>query len=294
MNNSGKVKDCINLEVYKKQDLLKQFEKSTGEDQNKNIFNELEESSKDVKKEDVEKLKAKLVWTYGYMDSVILQTKTSVTKLKELANEQNIVSLEEMEEEQEGLKPEMAKPKFLNETQQLTSAQKGTLMHLCFQKMDHTKDYTKQDIENMINDMVTREIITKLEAESININKLVQYTKSTLWQELKQAKKVYKEQPFYINLKAKDIYNNNSEDNILVQGIIDLYYINKAGELILVDYKTDYVDQGEEHKLTEKYEKQLQIYQKALEQATGKKVTQKYIYSVYLNKTLILGTEQKI
>ena len=288
VNNSNTVKDYINLSLCKKQDLLKQFEKDTQIEESRNIFKELDEISKNVKQEDVNKLKATLLWSYDYMDSVVLQTKTSVTKLKELANEENIVSIEEMDEAKEGIKPEIAKPKFLNEEQKLTSAQKGTLMHLCFQKLNHAKDYTRADIQNLIQDMVNRQIITKLEVESININKLIEYTKSTLWQELKQAKKVFKEQPFYINLKAKDIYSNNSDDNILVQGIIDLYYINQKDEIILVDYKTDFVNPGEEQILSAKYKKQLEIYQNALEQALEKKVSKKYIYSVYLNKMIEL------
>lgn len=55
----------------------------------------------------------------------------------------------------------------------------------------------------------------------------------------KKCKRVHKEQPFYIGLKSQEVYGNNSDDNILVQGIIDLYYINSKGEIILVDYKTD-------------------------------------------------------
>ena len=99
-------------------------------------------------------------------------------------------------------------------------------------------------------------------------------------------KKYLKEQPFYINLKSKDIYDNDSDDNILVQGIIDLYYINQNNEIILVDYKTDRVNQGEENKLIEKYSKQLEIYTKALSQALCKNVDKKFIYSVHLNKLI--------
>ena len=166
-------------------------------------------------------------------------------------------------------------------------------MHLCFQKMDHTREYDRQDIVNMIQDLVTREILTKLEADSINVNKLVQYTKSNLWNELKHAKEVHKEQPFYISMKSKDIYGGNSDDNILVQGIIDLYYINKDGEIILVDYKTDYVEPNKEQELIDKYSKQLEIYQDALEKSLSQKVSEKYIYSVYLGKMIKVWMCQK-
>ena len=61
----------------------------------------------------------------------------------------------------------------------------------------------------------------------------------------------------YIN--TKEIYNTENSENILVQGIIDLYYINQNDELILVDYKTDYTqDEGKD--LVDKYKVQLEIY----------------------------------
>ena len=72
--------------------------------------------------------------------------------------------------------------------------------------------------------------------------------------------------------------------SILVQGIIDLYYIDEKDNLVLVDYKTDFVQN--ENELVEKYSKQLEFYQRALEDALGKKVWKKYIYSVYLGKEI--------
>ena len=180
----------------------------------------------------------------------------------------------------------VARPQFLNEDVQVTGAQKGTLMHMCFQKLDETKDYTKEMLQQLVDDLVYRKIITSLEGKSINMYKLYSYTKSDLFKQIRNAKKVYKEQPFYINLTADEVYANGLNDNILVQGIIDLYFINQAGEVVLVDYKTDYVEKGKELELVEKYKKQLEIYKKALEQALGRNVNKCFIYSVYLEKLL--------
>ena len=72
----------------------------------------------------------------------------------------------------------------------------------------------------------------------------------------------------------------------MVQGIIDLYYIDKDGNLNLVDYKTDFVENGNEVELIRKYKSQLDLYKKALEQVYNKEVCNTYIYSVYLNKEL--------
>ena len=84
----------------------------------------------------------------------------------------------------------------------------------------------------------------------------------------------------------KKIYESKSDETILVQGIIDLYYISPKGEITLVDYKTDYVPEENENYLIEKYQAQLNLYKRALEQAMGKKVSKTYIYSTYLGEQI--------
>lgn len=82
------------------------------------------------------------------------------------------------------------------------------------------------------------------------------------------------------------IYDENINEKILVQGIIDLFYITQDDEVILVDYKTDYVPEGKEETLKEKYQKQLDLYKMAIEGMMKKKVDNIYIYSTYLEKTV--------
>ena len=138
----------------------------------------------------------------------------------------------------------------------------------------------------MIDELLFKKKISTIEAENIDINKILEFTKSKLWEELKNAKLVEREKAFYISITAEEIYNNKIEEDILVQGIIDLYYINEKDELILVDYKTDYV--SNEQELVQKYFKQLELYKRALEEALGRKVIKTYIYSTYLNKEILI------
>jgi len=88
--------------------------------------------------------------------------------------------------------------------------------------------------------------------------------------------------PFYFDMQAKEVVKQEANEKILVQGIIDLYYINQNDELILVDYKTDYVETQED--LINKYQKQLELYKQALEEALGQKVKHVFIYSTFLGK----------
>ena len=169
----------------------------------------------------------------------------------------------------------------------ITNAEKGTLVHLCMQKLDLTKQtYTLDDVKELVDKLEAKKIITAKEAKAININKVYQFTKSKIWNEMVQAKEVEREKMFYINIPAKEIYYEELEENVLVQGIIDLYYINDAGELILVDFKTDYVENRDESILIDKYKVQLDLYKRALIQALGRNVDKVYIYSTYFDKEI--------
>ena len=216
-------------------------------------------------------------YSYPNQLATIIPTKTSVTNIKQMQQEEVYES-----------KIELPKPEFLKEEKEekLTGVQKGTLIHLCLQKLDEKKDYDLQKIKELISELEQKQIITSKEAESINPFQILEFTKSEIWKEVRNAKEVYREKPFYINIPAKEIYEEEIEESILVQGIIDLYFIDKQNNLILVDYKTDYVEKGKENELISKYRKQLDIYQEALEQAYNKKVFKKYIYSTWLGREI--------
>ena len=63
----------------------------------------------------------------------------------------------------------------------------------------------------------------------------------------------------------------------MLQGIIDCYF-EENGEIILVDYKTDSVKNGEVSPIIERYKSQLDYYAKALKATLGKPVKESYLY----------------
>ena len=157
------------------------------------------------------------------------------------------------------------------------------------QKLDLTKHtYTFDDVKELVAKLESKKIITPKEAEAININKVYQFTKSKIWNEMIQAKEVQREKPFYINIPAKEIYNDDLDEKVLVQGVIDLYYITQEDELILVDFKTDFVENRDERILIDKYKTQLELYRRAIESALDKKVDKIFIYSTYLEREILL------
>lgn len=161
-------------------------------------------------------------------------------------------------------------------------------MHLVIQKLDLKKEYNKELVKELVKNLTTLKIVTENQAKYIDIEKILKFTKSSLYYDLQHAKETHKEKPFYIYISANEIYNKNIEEKILIQGVIDLYYIDKNNEIILVDYKTDYVANNNEEELVSKYKKQLSIYKRALEQAFNKKVKSVYIYSIYLGREILI------
>ena len=266
-------------------------------------------NEKECNQQLLENIKDKIEYEYKNKLSTTIPTKSSVTKIKQMKEKQVGVDIESLEDteiieepkeitknsaecltQQKNKEITFEKPKFLQEEKdiKITSAQKGTLIHLCMQKLNPKEEYDLQKIKELIQNLQLKQIITEKEAEAINPYKILEFTKSNIWEELKNAKEIYQEKPFYINVPAKQIYEQDIEENILVQGIIDLYYIDKDDKLVLLDYKTDYVEKGKENELVQKYKKQLDLYKEALEQSLNKQVDKVYIYSVYLGKEIEL------
>ena len=282
-----KFKELATINIVNKKDVL------NGEDEQVENIDTLKTLKEAEESEDKEKnIKDLLEYQYPYELSKLLPTKTSVTRIKQMKNvqEQELIYLEDIIDDEKNKKQEeyFLKPQFLrnNEDKKISSAQKGTLVHMCLQRLNYKKEYTLDDIKKLIQELHANKIITEHEASAINPEIVYKFTKSLIWKYLKEAKEVYQERPFYINISAKEIFKENVDEKILVQGIIDLYYIDKNDNLILVDYKTDYVKSGKEEELINKYKEQLRIYSKALEKALQKKPYKTYIYSTYLNKAI--------
>ena len=272
LKNKIKNSDLFEFNIVSKAEILNASTEK--EEERKDVLKDIK--SKKTSKENIEKIKNILEWEYKYKDSTDMPSELSVSKIKELSKDRT--------EEKIGIT--LKKPNFLIGKTDLTPAEKGTIMHLCLQKLNYKEEYNLEKLKNMLSNLVNKEIILPKEAESVNYNKILAFLKSNIWKEMQTAKVVEQEKAFYLNLKANEIYKNNAEDEILVQGIIDLYYITKNDELVLVDYKTDYVENNNEQSLKDKYNIQLEIYKKALEEALNRNVDKVYIYSTWLNKEI--------
>ena len=260
--SDDKIKEIIDVYEHKKNENL-----SAKTLENKEQIIEIE------KREANPKINEILTWEYPYKDLTKIEGKSSVSKLsKKIENAETNF--------------EIKKPRFLVGELPLSKAEIGTVVHLIIQKLDFRQNYTMKEIEDLLEKLEQKEIITTKQKQAIPKQEIQKFTNSDLFKEISEAKEIYKEQPFYLNIPVKELYESDSEESILVQGIIDLYYITKEGQVILVDYKTDYVLEGNEDYLKEKYTPQLKLYKRAIEHALNKQVDKTFIYSTYLSKKI--------
>lgn len=280
ISNKEKMSKLADINIYEKSQILKS--KSEKKESSINSTDIKQKLEKELDEKEYKEIAKNIEYKYKNQEATVIPNKTSVTEIKKLKSKNK---------DNELVTIEIPKPKFLqrDESEKITNAEKGTLIHLCMQKLNIIqREYTVDDIKEFVQKLQKDNIISEKEYEAINIMKIYNFTKSNIWKELKQAKVVEREKPFYINIPAKDVYGKDLDEQLLVQGIIDLYYIDKEDNLILVDYKTDYVENRDEQILINKYKMQLELYKKALESAMNKKVSRVYIYSTYLDRAIIL------
>lgn len=233
-----------------------------------------------------EEVNRRLNWQYKYKESCNIPSKFSVSEIKRrfdfLSADEGSSFLVDSSR--------LNKPAFLQKTTKLSAAEKGTVLHTVMQHVDLKKVSNYEEISNQVNDLVNREFITREEANSININKVLSFFNSTLGKRMIKSKKVLREVPFIVSLDSTDLYKDlpkdvYGEEKVLLQGIIDCYF-EEDDELVLLDYKTDYVDDLD--KIKERYSVQIQYYKNALERLTGKSIKNKYLYLFFNDKILEL------
>ena len=301
----------MKLSIINKSELMAETQSKEQEETRKHkaeIIKEINDHK--INKEEYEKINQMLNYTYKYENDVELPTKTSVTALKTLINSikgatkinnfnklNEIVNLSSLDEEDLGLNNEerifaeetnnttkRKIPSFAQD-KKLSGSKRGTIVHLILSKITNEKNM--EEANNLIEKLVAKNAITEEEKASIDMNIIKNYLNSELYNEILQAKEIHREIPFYLNINSGEIYEKTNEP-ILVQGVIDIYYISKNDELVLVDYKTDYIKEKETGKeeLTQKYKAQLDLYKRALEKALKRKVDKAFIYSTSLNECI--------
>lgn len=193
---------------------------------------------------------------------------------------------------------ELGKPMFIEQIEQISSAEIGTATHRIMQLLDLHRPPTLEAIHQLTNELVNNGIIKKNVAQKMNPQQMLKVYQTKFGQSLlKHADNVVREQPFSMLLHATELirdYPTDVEDDLLIHGMID-GYIEYDDSCVLYDYKTDHLkDITDEHELLsliQRYKGQLNLYKKALEQATHKPVVTTYL--ILLSAGVIIDMEQE-
>ena len=190
----------------------------------------------------------------------------------------------------------MTVPNFLlrEKDETVTAAQKGTAMHTFMQFCDFDR-VLKNGVAAEIDYLASKRFIFEADKEKMDVRRLEAFFQSTLAEQIMASDEVFREKRFMIkfpaNLFTEDSSDIPENEKILVQGVIDCAFIDGNGELILVDYKTDFFSKGTSRAFVEKtlrarHSRQLGYYKLACETMFGKLPAHTYIYSFALNDTV--------
>ena len=214
-----------------------------------------------------------LSWKYDHETATMLPTKVSISEIKR--RYQAEISGEEAQVPQE-----LQIPQFGQKKEGLTAAEIGTAMHAVMEAADLRKAYDADALEELLAELQQQGRLTEEEKAAIRRKELLTFFSSDLAKRMQKAEEIHKEQPFAMLVEPKDVFLDdvyqNMEEFIQINGIIDCYFIEENG-VVLVDYKSDRLWQ--EDAFREKYKIQLRLYKEALERVTDLPMKACYIYA---------------
>lgn len=190
-------------------------------------------------------------------------------------------SVSEISRKNEDYERELKRPSFIKEYTGMTGSERGTVIHNILQHADFKGLAT--DVSAEIERIFQKGFITQKQKNEVGKKFAYNFIKSDIFQRVLVSKRVLREKKFLMKISDLELPYEELKDfsgtGSMVQGIIDLYFEEDDG-LVLVDYKTDNVQNTDE--LVEKYKMQLALYKSALEKIEKKKVKQTVIYSLKL------------
>ncbi len=247
-------------------------------------------ANESISQEQIDLINERLNYKYPHSHLNKLPAKLSVSKLTPTV-------LDDMDDDAATLESfDEAKileiEEFFESKSKITSADKGTATHLFLQFCDFA-NAEKNGVKAELERLVDKKFIAPQVAELINLKQIEKFFESDFYSILKNAKKTYREQRFNILLPASQFTQDEEfqgeieNEDVLVQGVIDLFFEDENGKIILCDYKTDYLTPEEIRdevlvikKMQDRHGKQLEYYAMAIERFLGKAPDKILIYSL--------------
>lgn len=143
------------------------------------------------------------------------------------------------------------------------------------QHLDLRRPLDEADVREQLADLAARRFLTEEQLGAVDVGQIARFFADPLGQMMKQAKVVYRELPFTMTLPANEVepeLGEHTQEQVIVQGVIDCLLEDHDGRLILIDFKTDWIAKEPSpaviEELTKRYEGQLKLYVRAIRQIT--------------------------
>ena len=197
-----------------------------------------------------------------------IPAKLSVTELKRRAQEEDAPQVADFAQQKKFI---YRRPDFI-QRKEISGAEFGSLMHKVMQSLNLSGDLSAKGIAAQVEELARREIIPPEHVKLIKPSKIAKFFASELGKRLITAQEFYRELPFSRLIDAQKFFH--VDEQIFIQGIIDLLFKDAAGQWVLLDYKTDRDSEG----IAERYRIQIELYAQAIEALLKIKVAEKYLY----------------
>ena len=239
------------------------------------------------------------IWTYPYEAVFRIPAKMTVSEIKKMYGEEDpdaqkadflSSGFDDEDHTETGAQNDMPEEEIDIEERMRRAALRGTAVHKVMELLDYSQIHSVADVRDFIGQCVQNHHLSEEIAGQINPWKIYRFVQSDLGRRMAGAQTrgdLHREQQFIMAVDAGVLFGqeNISGEDVLTQGIIDAWF-EEDGKIVLVDYKTDYVPEGDGHELVSRYRAQLAYYQKALERITHLPVSEKYIYAFKLDKAV--------
>ncbi len=212
-------------------------------------------------------------WQYNHISNEVY-TKYSVSNIKHNASHYgNIHSLKERLSD------------VNDERSLLGGAEKGTLIHLVLERAVKMCIKDEEALNNMINELLNNNVINQKEFESIPVKQIMNFINSDICKDVYASKEVYTESPFEIMCDSSIADKETQGVEILVQGVIDLYYCS-GNNYTVIDFKSDRItDENLAYKVKD-YEVQLSLYKAAVRKMHNTQNVKAYLYFLEADKLI--------
>ena len=207
-------------------------------------------------------------WRYPYGADTVLPSKISVSQLI-------------------GNLPELGQyPDFMRDSMAERAVSRGTAAHKLMEHLPIAK-HTFASVNACLKELTDRGTLTKKEAEGIYAANIVDFFSKGLGSRMLASPRVERELAFNHRVKANSVFDADTDETLLLQGIIDCCFI-EGGEWVLIDYKTDYVPKGGAKEVAMSHAKQLRLYKSALEELTGIHVKECWIHLLSTGESVLV------